>query len=318
MTHLATTRTTRLLAALAAAGLTTGLATAPANAGADPRPTTYVVSTTPGENLEGIEVTRDGTIYVTSVATGAVYRGDVRDSTLALWLPGGSDGRDHATGIHVDRWGRVLVAGAMTGTFFVYAADGTLLQRLTVPGDAFLNDFAFTREHVYVTDSAQGTVWRATIDAAGVGPLEPFVTADDFTPAATFLNGIASTPGGRSLIVSDWGTDVTHTVDLTTGGTTPVTVTGADGVFSADGLVLTGHTAVGVQTDWDTEQTVLRTVRFNADFTAATVLGDSAPRGFEDSPTTVARDRGRWLWVDSQLNVDPASPPFTVSVVPTR
>lgn len=154
------------------------------------RPSRYVVSTTAGENLEGIEVARDGTMYVTSVKTGAVFRGSTRSSDLQVWLPAGSHGRTNATGIHVDPYGRVVIAGAMTGRLFVHSRSGRLLQQHALDGEHFLNDFDFARDAVYLTDSATGTVYRSSMTARGYGAPTPLVTAADFPTAVGFLNGI--------------------------------------------------------------------------------------------------------------------------------
>lgn len=209
----------------------------------------------------------------------------------------------------------MLIAGARTGCFFAYSPAGDLLSKRCVDGESFLNDFSFTKHHVYVTDSASGTVYRAAITRAGVGPLEPFVTAEDFSPATEFLNGIVTTPGDRYLVVSDWSTDRSYRVDLATRAVAPIAV--EDGAaLGADGLVLRGHTAHAVQTDWTTEQTWVRTVRFDHTFTSTKVVNDSPSVGFDQSPTTVAFDRGRLLWTNSQLNATSPAAPFTVSEVP--
>lgn len=279
------------------------------------RPDRYLVSTTPGENLEGIEVTRRGTMYVTSVATGAVFRGDVRSPRLRRWLPAGRDGRTSATGVHVDRYGHVLVAGASTGRFYTYAANGRLMSTRQVAGESFLNDFSFTRHHVYVTDSASGTVHRARITRFGAGELEPFVTKADFAPATDFLNGIVTTPDERYLVVSDWGTDVTYRVDLRSRRVDRIEIAGGR-ALGADGLLLRGHTGYALQTDWETERSWVRVVRFDRSFLTARVVRDSPSVGFDASPTTLAFDRGRLLWVESQLNAPSSRPPFTVARVP--
>src|SRR6185503_13265079 len=68
-----------------AAVLLAGLAAMPAQAGpaaARELPHTYVVSRAPGVLPEGIAIDRDGTMYVSSDGTGALYRGDVRDTRL--------------------------------------------------------------------------------------------------------------------------------------------------------------------------------------------------------------------------------------------
>jgi hypothetical protein len=84
--------------------LLAGAVAAPAAAEA-PRPTTYIVSNIPGDTPEGIAVSSDGTMYVTSIGTGAVYRGNVNDPDL--FIPSGADGKNQAAGVHADRWGRM-------------------------------------------------------------------------------------------------------------------------------------------------------------------------------------------------------------------
>jgi sugar lactone lactonase YvrE len=152
--------------------LALSVALTPAAAASTQRPTTYIVSRTPGDQPEGISITSDETMYVTSVGTGAVFRGNVHDPDLHPFIAAGADGRGQATGVHVDRWGRIFVAGYDTGTLYVYNRSGRLLaKRPTVPGAA-LNDFAFSADAVYVTDSVNQIVWRASLTATNVGPLQ--------------------------------------------------------------------------------------------------------------------------------------------------
>lgn len=279
------------------------------------RPQTYVVSQTPGDTLEGIEVTRDGTMYVTSVGTGAVYRGSVRNPRLRLFLPPGSDGRTAATGVHVDRWGRVLVAGAGTSKLYLYDARGRLLAARAAKEGSFLNDFTFTRDAVYVTDSAHNMIWRASLTRHGLGPLEPWLTRDRISPIPYFLNGIVATPDGRTLLVGEQGQDLTYRVDIATRTVRPVEVTGANGILSGDGYLLEGHRLYVVYAAGGGRY-VTRLARLDSTWSRATVIADSEPGAPGATPTTVARDRGRLLWVNSQLDVSPGTPPYTVSVVP--
>jgi Cu-Zn family superoxide dismutase len=94
-----------LRAALASAAVAATLVAGAAPAGAhhgtsrSDRPVTYVV---PGANAfpEGSAADqRTGTFWISSVATGAIYRGTVDDPTLEVFLPAGSDGRDVAIGL---------------------------------------------------------------------------------------------------------------------------------------------------------------------------------------------------------------------------
>jgi len=278
-----------------------------------PRPQTYVVSTTPGDTPEGIEVTRNGTIYVTSVGTGAVYRGTVREPRLKPFLPAGSDGRTAATGIHVDRWGRVLVAGASTSKLYMYDARGRLLAIRPAAEGSFLNDFAFTEDAVYVTDSAHNQIWRASLTKDGIGKLRPWLTRDKITPTPYFLNGIVT--DGRTLLVGEQGQDVTYRVDLRTKAVSTLEITGANGILSGDGYLLEGRRLYAVYNAGG-GQYVTRLALLNGDWTKARVLADSMPGATNSTPTTIARDGHRLLWVNSQLDAAPGTPPYTVSVVP--
>jgi hypothetical protein len=279
----------------------------------DNRPQTYVVSTTPGDTPEGIEVTRNGTIYVTSVGTGAVYRGTVRSPHLKPFLPAGSDGRTSATGVHVDRWGRVLVAGASTSKLYMYDARGRLLAIRAVQEGSFLNDFAFTSDAVYVTDSAHNQIWRASLTKDGLGQLKPWLTRDKIEPIPYFLNGIVT--DGRALLVGEQGQDVTYRIDLRTKAVRPLDVTGANGILSGDGYLLEGRRLYAVYNAGGGKY-VTRLALLNRDWTTAHVMADSGPGATNATPTTVARDGHRLLWVNSQLDAAPGTPPYTVSVVP--
>jgi sugar lactone lactonase YvrE len=279
------------------------------------RPQTYLVSQQPGDTPEGIEVTSDGTIYVTSVGTGAVYRGTVRNPRLKPFLAAGSDGRTAATGVHVDRWGRVLVAGAGTSKLYLYDASGRLLAVRTAQAGSFLNDFTFTKDAVYVTDSAHNQIWRASLTRDGLGELEPWLTRDKITPTPYFLNGIVATPDGRTLLVGEQGQDLTYRVDIRTATVKPVEVTGANGILSGDGYLLEGHRLYAVYNAGGGKY-VTRLARLDSTWSRATVVADSEPGAAGATPTTVARDRGRLLWVNSQLDLAPGTPPYTVSVVP--
>ncbi|MFF0338638.1 superoxide dismutase [Kribbella sp. NPDC004875] len=286
-------------------------ATPSASASATHRPTEYVVSTVPGDTPEGITVTPDGTMYVTSVGTGAVYRGTTRTPKLTQFLPAGSDGRTSATGVHVDRWGRVLIAGASTSKLFLYDARGRLLDVRRAAAGSFLNDFTIAGDAVYVTDSATNQIWRAPLTRDGLGELEPWITRDAIRPTPYFLNGIVT--DGRVLLVGEQGQDVTYRIDLRTKQVTVLDV--PNGILSGDGYLLEGHRLYAVYNAGGGKY-VTRLAILNHDLTQATLVADSAPGTAGATPTTIARDRDRLLWVNSQLDGAPGTPPYTVSVVP--
>ncbi|MGK5738854.1 SMP-30/gluconolactonase/LRE family protein [Micromonospora sp. URMC 103] len=313
--------TTPLAAAAAALSLLVVAVGHPVDAPAG-RPDTYVVSREAGVRPEGITVTAEGVMYVTSVTSGAVYRGDIREPVLRPFLPAGSHGRTSAAGVHTDRRGRLFVAGWDTGTLFVYSPSGLLLARRVALAGAALNDLVVTNEAVYVTDSATGTVWRAALDGAAVGDLTPWLTAHDLPAAPGFLNGIVATADGRLALVADQGTgdpgsERLYRVDLRRRTATVVEVRG--GQMGADGLLLHGDRLYGVVNFPDGRggwHFAVNVAILDADRRAARVVARSQPAPLEQSPTTLARDAGRLLWVNSQLNAAVPTPPFTVTEVP--
>ncbi|ONI72122.1 superoxide dismutase [Kribbella sp. ALI-6-A] len=291
-------------------------------------PTTYIVSRDSGVLPEGIAVTRDGTIYVTSYGTGAVYRGTVRDPELKPFLPAGSDGRARATGVHVDDRGRVFVAGFDTGALFVYSAGGDLLAKRATPvtGTA-LNDLVITKDAVYVTDSRTGVLWRSSLAGGRVGPLTRWLGPEDFPVVPGFLNGIAATPDGRIALVADGGTgsgepgdDHLFRIDLQRRTATEMTVSGGQ-LGVSDGLLLEGNRLYGVvdlpADATGTNPSAVNLAVLDRGLTAAYVVRQSGSVPRAQTPTTIARDpAGRLLWVNSQLGNPSPTAPFTVTVVP--
>lgn len=299
----------------------TGTSGAPAHAAVG-RPDTYVVSGEPGVLPEGIAVTRTGTMYVTSVATGAVYRGDVRHRWLRPFLPGGSDGRTRAAGVHVDRAGRLFVAGYDTATLFVYDLDGRLLAKRSAVTGAALNDLVITDHAVYVTDSTGGTIWRATLDGGRVGPLVPWLLPSNFPAVPGFLNASSPPPtvGSRS---SPTRAPVSRAANVCGASTSP-TPRPARSPCRVDSSAPTGCCwRATASTAWSTSPIPLAGYRFavnlavlDGDLRATRVVRQSHTAGLEQSPTTLARDHDRLLWVNSQLNATAPAPPFTVTEVP--
>lgn len=314
------------LAALAIVAVENSSASADALAGREPDnrlPATYVVSERPGVLPEGIGVGRHGTFYVTSSATGAVYRGNIRDRRMTPFIPAGADGRHSALGVHVDSAERIFVTGA--SALDVYSRNGTLLAHRPAPagaiGPASLNDLVITRDAVYVTDFANPVVLRASLHHGRVGTLRPWVDVSDtepnLPPQFWFLNGIDVSQDGRTLLVSSQGLekllririeDRRHDeVDL---GSVP---------FAADGLELNGTTLLAVlNVDAPTGQGVY-VAKLEPDLaTGRVVAAVSGPASPFDSPTTLARVGGRVLVVNSQLDHPPGTAPFTVSAVRIR
>jgi hypothetical protein len=90
----------------------------PATAGAATFPDT--IRLPDGWQPEGIAAGRGTSLYVGSIPTGAVWKGDARTGQGRVLVPP-HEGRA-AIGLEVDRRNRLFVAGGPTGQAFVYDA----------------------------------------------------------------------------------------------------------------------------------------------------------------------------------------------------
>ena len=291
---------------------------------ADPRPDLYLL---PQEALypEGIAAeNKSGTFYVSSVADGSIYRGNVRNEQAELFLPGGEDGRTQAAGLALDD--RLLyVAGGQTGMVFVYdTSSGDLVRSFAAQStESFLNDVAVNPQSgdAYITDSFVPILWRVPAEevtgSPQTGDLEPWLdlTGTPIAYEAGFnLNGIVTTPNGRYLLTIQSNTGNLYRIDTQTKQVTQVDLGGAT-LIGGDGLVLRGHTLYVIR-----NQEIITKVTLAGQFTSGRVHGSTSDPSLDFS-TTGALVRGRLLVVNSQFDeggpaggTDPEIP-FTVSSV---
>jgi Cu-Zn family superoxide dismutase len=288
-----------------------------------PLPDRYVL---PGTAVfpEGIAYDqRTSTVYVTSTTDGTVFRGDVRDGTLAPFLAGGTDGRTTAVGIAVDPLRqRLFVAGGGTGRVYVYdARTGALLASLqAATGDTFVNDVVVAQDGTaYVTDSRVPVVYRVVADGTGGFRLERWLdltgTVIQYGPGFN-LNGIEVTPDGRYLFVVQSNTGRLFRIDTRTRAVAEVDLGGVR-LTAGDGLLLRGATLSVVRNAFG-EIVEVRLAGFGPGAPSGRVVARLTDPSFR-FPTTVAEARGRLLVVNSQFNrrgvgLTPELP-FTVSVV---
>jgi sugar lactone lactonase YvrE len=201
-----------------------------------------------GFRPEGIEVGRGTTFYVGSVGNGAIYRGNLRTGTGAVLVPG--EAGKAATGIELDRFNRLFVAGAGTGKANVYnARTGALIQTFTLASaPTFINDVVVTRNAAYFTDSQKAVLYRIPIGARGaLGEVENVPVSGDFALASGFnLNGIDATPNGKTLIAVQSNTGKLFRIDPASGVAREISL-GGESVPNGDGILLTGKTLYVVQ-----------------------------------------------------------------------
>jgi hypothetical protein len=237
----------RRLSAVLALAMVVTLFAAPTNAA-----TTFpsVIALPNGWAPEGITAGDGTTVYVGSLATGAVLKADVRTGETSLLVPGGTP---PAVGVEYDAAAnRLWVAGGPTGQVRVYdASSGAPLETYTFSPAGFLNDLVVTADAVYVTDSrfAHLNVIPLGDDGSLPDPSEvttlPLSGDFELVPDQFNANGIVAARGW--LIIVNSFTGQLFRVDPATGEATEIEL-GADvDVTLGDGLEVRGGTLYVVQ-----------------------------------------------------------------------
>ena len=116
-----------------------------------------------GFQPEGIAAGKGSDLFVGSIPTGAIWKGDAKKGTGSVLVPG-REGRA-AIGVKVDRRAkRIVVAGGPTGKAFVYGArdgrDIAQLQLAPAGQETFVNDLVLTRRGAFFTDSRIQQIYR--------------------------------------------------------------------------------------------------------------------------------------------------------------
>ena len=236
--------------ALVAALFATAVAVV-ATAAAGPKPFPEVIQLPNGFRPEGIEVGKGTTFYVGSVASGAIYRGDLRTGIVRPLVEGGH-GRP-ATGIELDRRHRLFVAGAGSGNGYVYdARTGALLRAYNfATGTTFINDVVVTKRAAYFTDSQKNVFYRVPLGPGGrLGDAQPITLGGDYVHVGGGqfnLNGIDSTKNGKTLVAVQTSGGKLYGIDPKTGVANLITLADGESVPNGDGILLDGRTLYVVQ-----------------------------------------------------------------------
>lgn len=258
-----------------------------------------------------------GQFYVSSAANGTIYRGDVKNEVASVFLPAGTDGRTSATGMKVDKQGRLFVSGGSTGLIFIYdTTTGNLISKLD-PGhqpNSFVNDVNITRDGTaYFTDSSTPVIYRVSQNAGGEFVLDEWLNLTgsliSYQPGFN-LNGIEATPDGKYLVTVQTNTGKLFRIDIATKQISEITLTGGN-VSNGDGILLKGRTLYVVQNF----QNQIARVKLSGDLTSGQIVSITTDPSFQ-TPTTIAEAQGRLLVVNSQFaNMPNGIPPFTVSSI---
>lgn len=256
---------------------------------------------------EGIAFGRGATLYVGSIATGAIFRGDARTGAGDLLVPP-QPGRE-AIGVKYDQrrdW--LFVAGGLTGQAYLYeASTGAALAMFQLAdltaGPTEVNDVTVLRDAAYFTDDARPVIYRIALGADGAVPSAaqtiPLTGDFQFIPGAFNANGIVATPDGSELIIVNTTTGSLYRVDAANGHATEIDLIGGD-VVAGDGLLLAGQTLYVVQGYFNQ----IAVVRLSPDF-ASGVVERTITSDALAFPTTVAAFGSSLYAVNARLDVAP-------------
>ena len=266
-----------------------------------------------GFRPEGIAISQNGTFYVGSIPTGAIYRGSLKTGEGEIINPGAATGRA-SIGIELHD-GRLYVAGGSTGSGFVFSArSGRLLKtyRFTTETDTFVNDVVVARGFAYFTDSRRPFLYRVPIGDRGKGhhkhghPRE--ATAIPLSGQIVYLagnnaNGIDKSRDGRTLIIVQTNVGKLFTVNRRTGLTREIVLD--EPVVNGDGILLDGRTLYVVQN----RDNKVAVVRLSRRLRSGDVQMHITDPDF-DVPTTID-DFGKRLYaVNARFRPTPPPPDF--------
>jgi sugar lactone lactonase YvrE len=232
------------------------------------KPFPEVIQLPTGFRPEGIEI-KGQTFYVGSVATGAIYRGNLRTGSGAVFIPGGA-GRP-ATGIELARH-RLFVAGAGNGKAYVYDTRTKLLLKEYNFGASptFINDVVVTHDAAYFTDSQQAVLYRVPLGPNGaLGDAQTIKLGGDYVHVAGQfnLNGIDATPSGKTLIAVQTAGGKLYRIDPQSGVAKLIDL-GGESVPNGDGILLKGKTLYVVQNQLNT----VAVIRLRHDFASGRLV----------------------------------------------
>jgi sugar lactone lactonase YvrE len=284
------------------------VALVPATAGAATFPDTIPLPD--GWQPEGIAAGRGTSLYVGSIPSGAVWKGDARTGQGDV-LVEGQEGRS-AIGIKVDKRNRLFVAGGATGKAFVYdARTGADLAsyQLAAPGAAtFVNDVVVTDRAAWFTDSSAAQLYALPLGRHGGLPDQDEVRTlpltGDFqvgTPGPN-LNGIVAAKGGRVLLAVQTNTGKLFRINPRTGRTREVDLGGAT-LANGDGLLLAGRVLFVVQNRLNQIAVVLLSRSLDQGRVVATLTDPDF-----DVPTTIAFQAGRLYAVNARFGTTDPQP----------
>jgi sugar lactone lactonase YvrE len=266
-----------------------------------------------GFRPEGIAISQNGTFYVGSIPTGAIYRGNLKTGEGEIINEGAATGRA-SIGIELHD-GRLYVAGGPTGSGFVFSArSGRLLKtyRFTTETTTFVNDVVVARGAAYFTDSRRPFLYRVPIGGHGHGhhghgqareataiPLSGAIVYGEGNNA----NGIDKSRDGRTLLIVQTNVGKLFTVNRRSGLTREIVLD--EPVVNGDGILLDGRTLYVVQN----RDNKVAVVRLSRRLRTGDVQMHLTDPDF-DVPTTIDDFGERLYAVNARFRPTPPPPDF--------
>ena len=274
-----------------------------------------VIQLPQGFGPEGITTTKRRTFLVGSRESGAIYKGSLRTGEGDILVAGEpqEDGF-RATGMKVDKRGRLFVSGADSDRIRVFdVRDGGLIRNYEVDA-GFINDVILTRRGAYFTDSQMQQLYFIPFERRGeLGDLVTIpITGMQYTPGQFNLNGIEAAKGGNKLIAVNSFTGELFTIDARTGAAQEIDLGGAD-VKNGDGILRKGRKLYVVQNQLN----LVTPVKLSRDLSQGRVR-DSITSPLFNVPTTIARSGGRMYVVNAKFGSNSPEQTYEVVRVPKK
>jgi sugar lactone lactonase YvrE len=255
-----------------------------------------------GWQPEGIAIGKGTTVYVGSIPTGRIWRGNLRTGDGDPFIP---DRGRRAIGLEYDeRRKRLFVAGGPLGTGYVYdartGADIAQFSFASPPPATFVNDVVVTKRAAWFTDSMRPFLYKVPIGRRGqLGTPQSIQLTGDIVYQSGFnANGIEATPNGKTLIIVQSNTGKLFRVNQE-GVTDEIDLGGA--TVAGDGLLLHGSTLyVVVRSPVDG----IAVVRLSRDLSSGTVVRTITNPGLDD-PTTIDRFGASLYAVNARFSTTP-------------
>jgi len=163
--------------------------------------------------LEGPSFDRQGNLLMVEVFGGQVLKVDTQRQLSVLVAKNGLG----SAGLAIHKDGRLFVAGLGnfkdTGNLTVYNADGSNPQTLIAGDKGFLvDDLVFDDQGGFYFTDFKGTSTEPTGGVYYVGPDGKNIVS--ILPKLAIANGIALSPDGKTLWVTEFATGLLHRIEL--------------------------------------------------------------------------------------------------------